>query len=294
MVPAKATPVLKWAGGKRWATALFGDILFDYVQDKDATYVEPFLGGASMAAYLGCRTAVLGDAVEDLIDLYRIIRDSPAELAWAISAYAVRGVDKEAYLSVRKERPEEPLQRAARMVYLNRLSFNGLYRVNKKGKFNVPYGDQVYRQSVVKRKSRDAITSLFPHKGKFEALSAALQGASLLHDDFADTLSHAAQDGSPALVYVDPPYDGTYDSYTAEGFSEDDQVRLAEALWHAHDRGADILLHNSNTELIRGLYGEWMTVVEFDEKRTVAADPSSRDRAPCVIATTNPDFLVKL
>jgi len=279
MMPAKATSVLKWAGGKRWATALFGDVFFEYLSQRDAHYVEPFLGGASMAAYLGWHTAILGDAIEDLIDLYRAARDRPGELAGELSAYAARGVDKDTYLAVRSDRPADPLTRAARMVYLNRLSFNGLYRVNRSGKFNVPYGDQ---------------SGALPAKDRFESLGAALRGASLLHGDFVDTLEHAAQDGSPALVYVDPPYDGTFDSYTAERFSEDDQVRLAEALWEAHQRGADIVLHNSNTDLILDLYGEWMTVIPFDEKRTVAADASSRDAAPCIIATTNPDFLVKI
>jgi DNA adenine methylase len=268
-----------------------GDVIHDYLIAHKAQYVEPFLGGAAMAAYLGWPYAILGDAIEDLVNLYHTVQDSPAELAWVLSGYAVRGVDKDAYLQIRDLRPEGKIQRAARMVYLNRLNFNGLWRVNKKGVYNVPYGDAGYRASVVNRRSRDAITSLFPHKGKFEALSDALSGASILHTDFQNTISYAAHGGERALIYVDPPYHGVYDSYTAEGFSEEDQERLAEELYYAHKRGADIIFHNANTDLIQYLYKDWLEVIPVDEKRPIAADPSSRQAAPCIVATTRPELL---
>jgi len=290
--PVGARPLLKWVGGKGWAVPLLGDAIHNYLVEHQAQYVEPFLGGAAMAGYIGWHDSILADAIPELVSLYTIVRDKPAELAWVLSGYAVRGVDKEAYLGIRDLRPDCEIQKAARMVYLNRLSFNGLWRVNKKGKFNVPYGDAGYRASVVNRRSRDAITSLFPHKGKFEHLSDALQGASILHSDFENTLSYV-QD-KPALIYVDPPYHETYDSYTAAGFTEEDQERLAESLWYAHDRGADIIFHNANTPLIQYLYSDWMEVIPVDEKRPVAADPSSRERAPCVIATTKSELLKKI
>lgn len=283
-----AAPLLKWAGGKSWAVKHLGEPFRDYLATSDAAYIEPFLGSAAMAAALAPEVALLSDAIPDLISLYRCLQNRPGELAWALSAYATYGIDEAAYYAVRDQRPEDLLYQAARMIYLNRLSFNGLYRVNRKGAHNVPYGDAGYRPSVVGRKSRDAIGSLFPHKGKLEALGAALRGAVLLCQDFAYTVAQAP-DG--ALIYADPPYHGVYDSYTAEGFSEADHIRLATALWHAHARGCKIVLHNSKTELIQYLYGDWLEVLPIDEKRPIAADPSKRERAKCVIASNHSAFL---
>ncbi|MDP2607275.1 MAG: Dam family site-specific DNA-(adenine-N6)-methyltransferase [Deltaproteobacteria bacterium] len=270
--PAKALGLLRWAGGKKWATKYLGPAFHNYLS-TGKQYVEPFLGSAAMAAYLGHHNAILTDVIPDLIEFYECVQRDPARLAWALSVYATYGVDKAAYLQVRDDHPEDKLFRAARVVYLNRLSFNGLWRVNKSGKHNVPY-----RESAIKRKS-------------FEALSQSLQGADLACLDFAPVIG-IAEPG--ALIYADPPYHGVYDSYTAEGFSEFDQERLAMALWEAHTRGCKVVLHNSNTELIQHLYSDWLTVVPVDERRSIAADPSSRDHAKCVVATNDVELLGSL
>ncbi|KKL93105.1 hypothetical protein LCGC14_1878010, partial [marine sediment metagenome] len=204
--PTVASPVLKWAGGKKWVIDLVGKGIWGRLQRTRGRYFEPFLGGGALALWLGFShdepAMILGDTVKPLMELYRELVSSPGAVAFALSALAIKGVDKECYYEVRDSRPEERLQRAARMLYLNRLCFNGLYRENKKGDFNVPYGDAAYRKSVVGRKSRDAIGALFPHKGKLEAVAEALKHADLLTQDFAETLSTA---GDGVVVYCFTP-----------------------------------------------------------------------------------------
>lgn len=284
----KVSPLLKWAGGKRWFLPIAAEGIDAYLEKSGGCYFEPFVGGGAMALRLGRASMVLSDAIEELMGFYETVRDKPAKVAWQLSAYAIQGVDKENYLRVRDHEPKTDHGRAARMLYLNRLGFNGLYRVNKSGKFNVPYGDQVYRQSVVKRKSRDAIGSLFPHKGKIEAVSEALRTALIGSCDFQTAIGEA---GAGDLIYVDPPYDGTYSSYTAQSFSRDDQERLAVALYEASLRGAAIIAHNSNTEDVNYWYHEWMAVLPVNERRPINSDATNRSGAPCVVATNVPELL---
>ena len=215
------------------------------------------------------------------MNLYEQVRDEPALVAWALSSLAINGVDKDNYYCVRDMEPEPgTIMSAARMLFLNRLCFNGVYRVNSKGKFNVPYADDKYRESMVKRKSRDAITSLFPHKGKLEAVSQALANAEIMCGDFEHAIAKA---GRGDLVYADPPYDGTYASYTTPRFDESDQERLAEHLYLANQRGAHILVSNSDTKLIRYLYGEWTEIMETEERRQINRDGDGRGPVGCVL-----------
>lgn len=277
---AEATPLLKWAGGKRRQLKILVPLIVERLE-HGGRYLEPFLGGGAVALHLGIgERMILNDAIAELVVFYRTVRDEPARVAWALSAYACRGVDEAAYYSVRDERPTDPIFVAARMLYLNRLGFNGLYRVNVKGEFNVPYGKQPYRESVVNRKSADAVTSLFPHKGKIEAVSDALRGARLLHGDFERVIDAA---GADDVVYADPPYDGTYNSYNAQGFTESDQRRLAKVLKRARYRGARVLTSNSDTPLVRELYS-WAELLDTKEGRPINADVANRGKAPCVLA----------
>ena len=285
--PTVASPVLKWAGGKKWVIDLVGKGIWGRLQRTRGRYFEPFLGGGALALWLGFShdepAMILGDMVTPLMEFYRELVSSPGTVAYALSALAIKGVDKESYYRVRDMRPEERLQRAARMLYLNRLCYNGLYRENKKGDFNVPYGDAAYRKSIVGRKSRDAIGALFPHKGKLEAVAEAFRHADLLTQDFAETLATA---GDGDVIYADPPYDGTFDTYSASGFGEEGQVRLADELREAHRHEATIIANNSDTPLVRKLYS-WATIVTTKEKRSISCDGETRQRTSCVLITTD-------
>ncbi len=280
--PMRVSPILKWAGGKRLLLKTIADPILEHLTETGGRFIEPFLGGGAVALHLGLPNMIVNDAIEELIDFYRIVRDEPALVAWSLSALAIQGVEKDNYYVVRDMDPAtlKPQMAAARMLYLNRLGFNGVYRVNKAGGFNVPYGKDKYRESAIKRKSRDAIMSLFPHKGKIEAVSRALATTHILCGDFEPVIARA-QAGD--LIYNDPPYCGTYDSYTAMGFTEADQERLAVELYRANQRGVTILLSNADTDLIRYLYDEWAEILPTTERRSINADTGGRDRVACVL-----------
>lgn len=291
--PTTAAPLLKWAGGKRWFVEAAGEIVADELAPPLSTgrYFEPFLGGAALALFLGDRLKlrermVLTDVLQPLAEFYQVVRDIPGELAWGLSAVAVPGVSKEDYYRVRESRPETPVGRAARLMYLNRLGFNGLYRENRSGGFNVPYGDAGYRASVVGRSSRDAIESLFPNREKIQRVSDALAGALIGQADFEEAVDAA---GAGDLVYADPPYDGTFESYASGGFGEGDQERLAAALARAASRGATVIAHNSLTTRIEVLYQGW-TILKVAEKRSIAANGEKRGRAPSVVMVSPSDY----
>ena len=130
-------PILRWAGAKNWLAPVAGPLFAAWV-DEGARYIEPFLGSASVALAVNRPGMVLSDALESLVEFYEVVRDDPGALAWALSALAIPGVDKENYYRVRDMRSADPIQRAARFFFLNRLGFNGLYRENKKGEYFVP------------------------------------------------------------------------------------------------------------------------------------------------------------
>lgn len=284
--PAGARPVLKWAGGKAWAIPYVARGLWEALARGRGRYREPFVGGAAMAAHLGVSGMVLTDVNDGLVKLYRVIRDSPGFLTWALSGLCVAGVDEAAYYRVRDEFPaDNEIARAARFVYLNRLDFNGLYRENRQGKFNVPYGGAMYRPSVVHRVARDDLGSLFPNAERFHALSRALAGSTLEACDFRYAIDAA---GPGDVLYCDPPYDGAFDAYTAKGFGEREQADLARLLRMARDRGVTFVAHNADTPLVRSLYG-WAEVYPIREGRSISA--GARTPKECLIIASEANLV---
>jgi DNA adenine methylase len=290
-------PVLKWAGGKGWLVPQLAPAISSYLDRTGGTYVEPFVGGASMALAVSSiidpksgeykvKSLFLSDIVEPLIEFYSIVRDDPGGLAWNLSSLAILGVDEESYYRVRNMRPDKDVGRAARLFFLNRLCFNGLYRENKAGAFNVPYGDAVYRKSVVGRSARDAIESLFPNREKIQRASDALKRAELWAGDFAEPIGAA---GANDLIFADCPYANTFNGYSKDGFSADDQERLAEALYFARERGAAIYACNADVEHVRYLYSEWTEIEVVKEQRRISNTAAEkRPRADCVLIKAVP------
>lgn len=254
-----------------------------FLEESGGYFVEPFAGSAAMLLAVRPTRAVLGDVLESLMEFYQVVRDTPGELAWGLSALAIQGVDKENYYRVRDMRPETPVQRAARFFFLNRTGFNGLYRENKSGVFNVPWGDATYRKSVIGRSARDAIEALFPNREKIDLVSQVLQKAELYCGDFATLIEGTGQGD---LIFADCPYSGTFANYAKGGFDDADQERLAVSLAEAHLRGAVIVAHNAATEHVSYLYEEWADCILVNEKRSIAANGSKREAAPCVVAVS--------
>lgn len=251
-------PFLKWAGGKRW---LYPEVyrLFPKTFNR---YIEPFLGGGSIFFYLQPYNSILSDLNAELIELYEVVRDTPDILLKLLLAHQSNH-SKKHYYSVRAAIPEERCQRAARTLYLNRTCFNGLYRVNKHGQFNVPLGTKT--------------TVVFPGEDFLNA-SKLLQRAALDVCDFEETLKKAV---TGDLIYIDPPYTVAHNlngflKYNDNIFSWEDQIRLKKSCLDAADRGAYVFISNANHESIRDLYANNGTYIEVSRHSIIAGSSKKR------------------
>ena len=238
-----ARPFLKWAGGK---TALLPKIL-PRLPAKMRTYYEPFLGGGAvffaLAAEGRFKRAILADGNEELIGTYNALMLSPSTVVRLLSKHVY---DEEHYYAVRAQAPRTDTGRAARMIYLNRTCFNGLYRVNRKGAFNVPFG----------RYTNPVICDTENLYAVSETLAAVMREGRLMCADFEDGVKGARKGDA---VYFDPPYvplSGTADftAFTRSGFDEAAHVRLRDCFKRLDERGVHVLLSNSDTPLVRRLY----------------------------------------
>ncbi|WP_218020025.1 DNA adenine methylase [Nocardia anaemiae] len=230
-------PFLKWPGGKRWFVEMHSHLFRSRRFDR---YIEPFLGAGSVYFHIKPERAVLGDLNEDLITVYRGIQKDPHAIQMLLEKHH-SSHNKEYYYEVRQRVPRSLAARAARTIYLNRTCFNGIYRVNQRGEFNVPIGT---RSRVV----RDS--------DNFAGVSKLLAGAELWHGDF-EPLVDDAQQGD--LVFLDPPYTVRHNTngfikYNEQLFSWDDQERLAKAATRAAERGAYVIVTNANHHTVRKLY----------------------------------------
>jgi DNA adenine methylase len=237
-----ATPILKWAGGKGKLLEQFAPHFLAAGNYK--AYFEPFLGGGAVFFHLQHAPSHLYDLNPHLIEVYTVVRDDVESL---ISALTPHLNQRDHFYAVRAQDPNTlmPVQRAARFIFLNKTCYNGLYRVNKGGQFNVPFG----------RNKNPTICNA----QALRAASQALKQATLTIADFTRVLADA-QAGD--LVYLDPPYaplshSAKFTSYTSNGFSTADQQRLAEVYQALHQRGCLLMQSNSNAPLIHELYKDF-------------------------------------
>ncbi len=231
---ARARPFVKWAGGKR---TLIPEIA-QRLPDDFNVYWEPFLGGGAVFFALDSRirSAHLSDVNQELALTYQVVRNSPHALVSKLEDHA-RLHSKDHYLRVRKmDGIPSAIEVAARFIYLNKTCFNGLYRVNKSGQFNVPMGK--YKNPTI----CDA--------ENLHAASEVLHKAEVRLGDFAKI-----DPSNGDFVYADPPYDGTFAEYDSGGFTDADQRRLRDAAVKWHRLGAAVMVSNADTPLIRDLYG---------------------------------------
>lgn len=238
-----AHPFLKWAGGK-WSIAPRIERLLPH-DVRDRVYREPFIGGGAMFFYLQPRRAFLSDSLKDLVETYRMVQLHVDALITRLEKLRDTHSTEQFY-EVRKafnEQREAPrLERAAWLIYLNKTCFNGLFRTNREGGFNVPVG-RFKNPGIL-----DATT--------LRLAAAALSEAELIHDTF-DHLIDRAEPGD--MIYMDPPYvplsrTSSFSSYADGAFTIRDQERLAEAFRELDDRGCLLALSNSDTPDVRRLY----------------------------------------
>jgi len=251
-------PFLKWAGGKRWFVAKYNHLL----PKKFDKYIEPFLGGGAIYFHLRPAKAILGDCNADLVATYAAIRDN-WEVVRSILRRHQRNHSTDYYYAERDRVRRSGTERAAQFLYLNRTCWNGLYRVNLRGRFNVPIGT---KQNVLL------------DTDNFDYISVMLKSATLLYADFEITLSHAKK-GDFAIV--DPPYVVNHNmngflKYNEKIFSWADQLRLREAVERARRRGVKVLVLNANHKSVRDLYRDFGREYELPRHSVLAGNPSYR------------------
>lgn len=233
------SPFLKWAGGKRWFVNSYRDLL----PTKFNRYVEPFLGSGAVFFHLQPQNAMLSDANQELIDAYLAIKGDWCAVFQQLRKHQTNHSD-DYYYRIRDSRPNRPHTRAARFLYLNRTCWNGLYRVNRRGEFNVPRGTK----NAVVQATDD-----------FSAWSWALRGAKLRCLDFESAISTA---GAGDFVFCDPPYTVSHNNngflkYNQNIFSWKDQVRLRDSLVQLNDRGGQFAITNAMHESLFDLYASF-------------------------------------
>ena len=271
-------PILKWAGGK---TQMLSDLL-PKVPFSYGRYIEPFLGGGAMFFALQPENAIIADSNPELINMYRQVSDHVDDVIQYLEQYENT---KERFYAVRSQKWEAlpAAAAAARTIFLNKTCFNGLYRVNKKGDFNVPYGKYANPRIC----DRDALYSA----------SAVLKKAEILCSDYFLVLEHYAKEGD--FIFLDPPYlpvseYSDFKRYTKEQFYEEDHVELAKIIMRLHERGCHVILTNSNHPLVHELYAPF-TIDIVHTKRYISCRGNSR-QGEDVIVTIPPKqkTLIKL
>jgi DNA adenine methylase len=266
--------VISWAGGKRWLVPRLAPRVYQRLAETGGRYIEPFLGGGAIALDLGLPQMILGDVCRPLVTMYTAIRRSPDAVLWALQDYIARGTDRERFLHVRATASHSHAVTAARFIYMNKVGFNGLHRENRKGVNNTPYGGG--RRSIK-----------FPSEADLHAVAKALRSADVQHRSALVTIALAR---AGDVIYADPPYDGTFTSYNAGGFSPDDQITLADALHAAHLRGAHVVASNSGTDRIYDLY-RWAWVDPVTEIHRISVRANKRGATPAVLIASDEGLL---
>lgn len=261
-----AQPFLKWAGGKR---QLLPEIR-KYIPKKINTYYEPFLGAGAVLFDIQPKKAVINDINTELINTYIAIRDHVDEL---INDLKKHKNEKEYFYAIRDlDRKEEfkklsLVERASRIIYLNKTCFNGLFRVNSQGHFNVPFGKYKNPQivnEIVLRAVHNYLNS---------------NDITILNVDFEKAVENAKKGD---FIYFDPPYDPVSDTssftgYSLYGFDKDDQIRLRDLFVELDKRGCKVLLSNSATDFIKNLYKDFHIEV-VSANRNINANASRRGK----------------
>lgn len=261
-------PIVRWAGGKRWLLPTLRDLV---AKTTAHNLIEPFLGGAASALGLGSfQRMELADLNGELVAMYKAVRDQPDQV---FATYSAWQNTSDQYYSLREESSKEPVRAAARFLYLNHTSFNGIYRVNRQGKYNVPYG------------RRPNLT--LPTHDHLKAASQRLKCAALEVGDFEIAINKAM---AGDFLFIDPPYTVAHNNngfikYNQHLFSFDDQIRLAKSIARAIDRGAYFALTNAAHSSIRETFGHLGRIVELDRKNTVGGVAAERGRTSELLFT---------
>ncbi|MGB7815021.1 MAG: Dam family site-specific DNA-(adenine-N6)-methyltransferase [Methylotenera sp.] len=251
-------PFLRWAGGKRWLVNKENLI----TPPKFNTYFEPFLGSAAVFFSLPKTPFIISDINAELINCYQAIKNDYLQIDSLLRLHQAKH-SQDYYYQIRKFKPRNEHTRAARFLYLNRTCFNGLYRVNKQGIFNVPIGSR---------------NNAFLNNDNLKAVAERLSQGKILHQDFEVTMALA---GESDFIFIDPPYTVNHNlngfiAYNEKIFSWEDQVRLKDAVVSAVDRGAMVTMTNADHESIHALYAGLGSIQKVERNSVIAGRASNR------------------
>jgi DNA adenine methylase len=267
----KIEPFLKWPGGKRWLINNYSHLF----PTKFRTYYEPFLGGAAVFFYLCPQSAVLSDSNAELINVYKHLKSDHHAISLSLAKLQKRH-NKAIYYRLRASSPLDNLKKAIRFIYLNRTCFNGIYRVNLEGNFNVPMGSK----------------NLIEYPSDYLCqISNILKSASIKISDFEPVIDSSSRGD---FIYIDPPYtvmhnNNNFRKYNAKLFSWEDQIRLASSLERADRRGVFIMLSNADHKCLRDLYKDFGYHHTVERTSLLAASAANRVKSTeLVITNYNP------
>lgn len=253
------TPFLKWAGGKRWLVKNYSDLFYKEYN----RYIEPFIGSGAVFFHVLPKKAIISDLNEDLINTYKVIKNDWEKLFNYLKGHQ-KNHDNEYYYKLRSLRYSDKVKEAAKFIYLNRTCWNGLYRVNLKGIFNVPIGTK---------------DNVILNTDNFEEISNQLRKVKILNGDFQRIVDLSDKDD---FLFVDPPYTVQHNNngflkYNEKLFHWNDQVRLRDSLLKAKNRGVKIILTNADHPSIHKLYKSDFDVIRVNRISKIAAKAEFRN-----------------
>ena len=270
IISEKPKPFVKWVGGKRQLLAQFRRLNL-YPPEKfnieTGRYFEPFVGGGAVFFDLLPERAYLSDLNNELVITYNVIKSDVENLIKSLKKHKL---DKEYFLKIRTQNPESlsDLNTASRFIYLNRTCFNGMYRVNSKGGFNVPFGKYT--------------NPLICDEDNLRKASRALKNVEIKKQDYKEVLKKARKGD---FVYFDPPYypvskTASFTSYTSESFLDKEQIELRDTFVELHKRGCFVMLSNSDTPFINKIYSELrgIRIAKVQAGRAINSDASKRGK----------------
>ncbi len=277
IISEKPKPFIKWVGGKRQLLSQFRKLNL-YPPEKfnidTGNYFEPFVGGGAVFFDLLPEKAHLSDLNGELVTTYNVIKNDVENLIKSLKKHKVT---KEYFLKIREQNPENlsDVSIAARFIYLNRTCFNGMYRVNSKGKFNVPYGKHN--------------NPLVCDETNLRKVSKALQKVQIKHQDYKAILKHVKKGD---FIYFDPPYypvskTSTFTAYTKESFLDKEQLELRDTFLELQKRGCFVMLSNSDSGFINKIYSGYkgISINKVEAGRAINSKGSGRGKITEVLIT---------
>lgn len=270
----KAKPFLRWAGGKRSLTQSIIETIPNDLKTDSINFYEPFLGGGavtfairqnSQGVNFKSKNIFINDSNFDLVTTYKAIQKFPEELLLALGKHAQKN-SEEYFYKIRNSQPKGQIEVASRFIYLNKTCFNGLWRVNSKGNFNVPWG-KLKNPNIVDNENITQVHNI-------------LKGMHITNGSYLN-LQPKIKRGD--VVYLDPPYiplssSSSFDKYTKNGFGLNEQEELAEFIAELNRIGAKVILSNSNTKLTKEIFQNVLDLYLIYAPRNISAKSSSRGK----------------